>query len=116
LKPAAARAAADYAHALHLMRPRYPGIPPRVLEVSALEGRGIVETWAVMAAFREQLSASGTLGRLREAQLKRWFWSEVQAVLAELISTDPAVAQEAAVAEAAVAAGTVLPDAAARQL
>jgi LAO/AO transport system kinase len=69
-----------------------------------------------MRQFRNLLSGSGSLRKLREAQLRRWFWNEVQAVLAEEISADPGIAEHAAAAEAEVAAGKVLPGAAARRL
>jgi LAO/AO transport system kinase len=116
LKQAAARAAADYAHALHLMRPKYPGLQPQVLQVSALEGEGISEAWAAMQNLRERLTACGAVAKLRETQLRRWFWNEVQAILAEEISRDPQLAEQAGDAEAAAAAGTALPEAAARRL
>src|ERR1051325_7692056 len=63
-KQAAARRAADYAHALHLMRPKYADLSPQVLQVSALEGSGIADAWAAMRKFRARLAASGALGRL----------------------------------------------------
>src|SRR5205823_6430734 len=116
LKQASARAAADYAHALRLMRPKFPGLPPQVLQISAREGRGIAEAWAAMRGFRDRLSASGVLGRLREQQLRSWFWNELQAALAEKISGDPEVAKQARKGEAEVVAGKALPNAAARQL
>jgi LAO/AO transport system kinase len=116
LKPAAARATSEYAHALHLMRPKYPNLPPQVLQVSAMEGRGIAEAWQAILQFHAALRPSEQLQKLRERQLRNWFWNEVQAVLAEEISGDPAVAAEARSIEEEVAAGRQLPDAAARAL
>lgn len=116
LKPAAARAAADCAQALRFMRPRFPGLVPQVLEVSALEGRGIAEALAAVSEAHGQLRASGQLEDLRREQRRLWFWNEAQAILAEEISTDPAIAAEATQAEAGVIAGQILPDAAARSL
>jgi len=116
LKPAAARAASEYAHALHLMRPKYLEPLPKVLQVSSVEGIGIVEAWTAIGAFHSVLSSSGQLKELRENQLRRWFRSEVEAVLAEEIAVDPGVAAEAAKIEAAVIAGRALPDRAARDL
>src|SRR4051812_8510383 len=92
LKQAAARAASEYAHALHLMRPKYLGLPPKVLQVSSIEGRGIAEAWKAMREFHAALAKSRQLKTLRQDQLRRWFWSEVQAVLAEEIAADPDVA------------------------
>jgi LAO/AO transport system kinase len=116
LKPAAARAASEYAHALHLMRPKYLGLPPKVLQVSSIEGRGIAEAWKAMREFHAALAKSRQLKTLRQDQLRRWFWSEVQAVLAEEIAADPDVAVWASKIESAVVAGKALPDAAARGL
>lgn len=116
LKPAAARAAADYAHGLHLMRPKYPGLPPHVLQVSAVEDRNVSEAWTEMQEFRERLSVSGALTELRAVQLRRWFRNEIQAILAEEISGDPRIAREARKVEAQVVTGKALPGAAARRL
>ncbi len=116
LKQAAARAAADYGHALHLMRPKYAGVAAGVKQVSALEGRGIVEAWTAIGQFHRALAQSGQLEKLRRNQLKRWFWNEVQAVLEEEISTDARIAAEARKIEADIAAGRALPNAAARRL
>ena len=116
LAKAAARAASDYHAALHLMRPKYAGIAPEVLKVSAVEGAGIEATWSTMQRFREALVKSGQLKRLRQDQARRWFQSEVQAVLSDEISQDPAVAARAAAIEAEVVAGRTLPHAAARLL
>jgi len=116
LKQAAARAASDHAHALHLMRPKYANLPPRVMQVSALEGRGISEAWSALRRFHEALRASGQLKKLREEQLRSWFWNEVQAILAEEISGNPAFARKAAAVEADVVAGRQLPNGATRAL
>ncbi|HEY1962351.1 MAG TPA: methylmalonyl Co-A mutase-associated GTPase MeaB [Rhizomicrobium sp.] len=116
LKQAAARAAADYGHALHLMRPKHPGLAPEVCQVSSVEGTGIAAAWGAVQRFHEALRTSGKLTKLRTGQLRQWFWDEVQAVLAEEIAADPEVARQARTIEAAVLAGTALPDAAARGL
>jgi LAO/AO transport system kinase len=116
LLQAANRAAADYHAALHLMRPKYPALPPGVLKVSSLKGTGIAEAWIAMKDLHAALAGAGHLKRLRADQARRWFWSEVQAVLAEEIMSDPATADEAARVEARVIAGKALPDSAARAL
>ncbi|HEV2561170.1 MAG TPA: methylmalonyl Co-A mutase-associated GTPase MeaB [Rhizomicrobium sp.] len=116
LLQAANRAAADYHAALHLMRPKYPALPPGVLKVSSVKGTGITEAWTAMKDLHAALAEAGHLKRLRADQARRWFWSEVQAVLAEEIMSDPATADEAARVEARVIAGKALPDSAARAL
>jgi len=116
LAKAAGRAASDYHAALHLMRPKYTGIAPEVLKVSAVDGVGIAGAWSAMQRFHEVLTKSGQLKRLRQDQARRWFQTEVQAVLADEIARDPAVAAKAASIEAEVVAGRTLPHAAARSL
>jgi LAO/AO transport system kinase len=116
LAKAAGRAASDYHAALHLIRPKYTGLAPEVMKVSATEGVGIDAAWSAMQRFHESLANSGQLKRLRQDQARRWFQTEVQAVLAEEISRDPAVAARAASIEAEVVAGRTLPHAAARLL
>jgi LAO/AO transport system kinase len=53
------RAAADYANALHLIRPRCAGWEVPVRAVSALTGAGVDAVWDDVARFRAVLEASG---------------------------------------------------------
>jgi LAO/AO transport system kinase len=116
LLKAANRAASDYHGAMHLMRPKYRSLYPQVLKVSAVEGSGIAEAWTAMTEFHTKLSRAGQLAELRREQARRWFWSEVQAVLMDEIAADPETAEAAARVEASVVAGKALPHAAARRL
>jgi LAO/AO transport system kinase len=115
LKPAN-RAASDYHAAMHLMRPKYPGLSAEVLKVSSFEGTGIAETQAAVKRIRKALQRGGHLKRLREDQLRRWFWSEVESALHEILSARKDLAEEARKLEAATVAGRTLPFAAARTL
>jgi LAO/AO transport system kinase len=116
LMPAARRAVADYHAALHLMRPKHHGLFPKVLAVSSIEGTGIADAWSEMQAIYNALSSDGRLAGLRADQARRWFWSEVQASLSEVILSDPELAARAGDLETAAANGAVLPYAAARSL
>jgi LAO/AO transport system kinase len=116
LAAAANRAMSDYGAALHLMRPKHQGLYPSVLKVSSLEGAGIAEAWTEMRRFHTALAQDGRLTRLRAEQARRWFWSEVQTVLSEMILSDAALAGRVDALEADVARGQVLPYAAARSL
>lgn len=78
LVPAARRAQADFASAVHWLRPRVPGWQTQVLSVSALEGAGLPAVWAAAQAFRDTLLASGEGARNRAEQRLAWAWSEVQ--------------------------------------
>ena len=106
LMPAARRAVADYHAALHLMRPKHPGLAPQVMSVSSIEGNGIAQSWEEMSRIHGLLP----LEVLRAGQMRRWFWSEVQMMIGD------AVAAQAATLEEDVIRGVVLPYAAAREL
>jgi LAO/AO transport system kinase len=112
LAAVAAHTAADYAAALHLVRPRLPAWTPRVLSCSALTGAGIPEVWEAVAEFRAAIADD--LPALRAAQSREWMWSEVTDSLLEALSADPETAALARRLEAEVAGGSTTPTAAAR--
>ena len=116
LLQAANRAAADYHAALHLIRPKYPSLPPQVLKVSSLRGEGVSEAWDATRLLHKALKKSGRLKKLREEQARRWFWNELQSVLAEEISHNETLEKAARKLEASVIAGKSLPYSAAREL
>ncbi len=108
----AAHTAADYAAALHLVRPRIPPWIPQVLTCSALIGVGIPEVWDAVAAFGEAVAP--VLADLRAAQNRDWMWSEVTDSLLDALTADAPTAALARRLEAEVAAGSATPTAAAR--
>lgn len=116
LREAATRALADYGAALTLMRPKYPGMRAQVFRTSAIAGEGIAEVWTALEAMTKRMRESGGMERERREQARAWFWSEVRAVLAEAIGSDPEMAEDAAKLEASVASGKALPDVSARAL
>jgi LAO/AO transport system kinase len=116
LAAAAKQVAADYASALRLVRPRTPGWEPRVLLVSALEGRGVDELWQTVEEFRTTLRGSGALDRRRAEQAREWMWAEVSESLLESLRGDDEVAALAERLERDVAAGSVSPTAAAQEM
>jgi LAO/AO transport system kinase len=116
LAAAAKQVAADYASALRLVRPRTPGWEPRVLLVSALEGRGVDDMWQTVEEFRASLSESGALDRRRAEQARDWMWAEVSESLLESLRGDDEVATLAERLERDVAEGAVSPTAAAQEM
>jgi len=116
LRQAASRAAADYQHALHLIRPKYHGLQPQVLQVSAMEGIGVLEAWEAMQAVHAALKQSGALLRLRQEQRRRWLWGEVQARLIEEIAEQPGGGTETQKIEEEVMAARLPATVAARTL
>jgi LAO/AO transport system kinase len=108
----AAHTAADYAAALHLVRPRIAAWVPRVLTCSALAGTGIPEVWDAVGEFRA--AVAGELPSLRAAQSREWMWSEVTDSLLDALTTDADTDALARRVEGDVAAQTTPPPAAAR--
>ncbi|MDQ1533935.1 MAG: GTPase [Actinomycetota bacterium] len=116
LAAAARRSAADYANALHLLRPRTEGWEVRVEQVSSLLGEGIDRVWGVIEEHQATLAASGALGARRADQARDWMWSEVNDGLIDALAGDPAVASEMRALEDDVRAGTISPTAAAQRI
>jgi LAO/AO transport system kinase len=116
LAATAGRTAADYANALHLVRPRWSTWTARARSCSALEQTGIDEVWREIEDFGEMIGASGEDTVHRARQAVAWMWSEVRDTLADRLQADPAVADLVPVLEADVAAGRVTPSTAATKL
>lgn len=112
-KGAANHAAAEYRHALALLRGKRGWTPP-VLQCSALENRGIDKVWETVGRFRSQMG--GTLAERRADQARSWLWRELGDGLLDALRCHPAVAAALPELEAEVAAGHLLPTAAARRL
>jgi LAO/AO transport system kinase len=112
-KGAANHAAAEYRHALALLRGSGGWTPP-VLQCSALENRGIDTVWDTIGSFRAQMGEA--LAERRADQARSWLWRELGDGLLDALRGHPAVAKALPGLEAEVAAGRLLPTAAARRL
>jgi LAO/AO transport system kinase len=112
----ATRAAADYANALHLIRPALPEWRAEVRAVSALTGSGVDAVWDDVARFRAALQATGAWERHRAEQARAALWAELGDGLLERFRAMPAVAARLAEIEHEVTAGARTPTAAARLL
>ena len=116
LLPVAKRTEADYRMAMHLMQPKHVGLSTHVISLSARQNSGISEAWSLMEQVFDTLRGDGRLLRIREAQLRRWFWSEVHAAISDNILSRRALAAAAKHFETEIAQGNALPTAAAREL
>src|SRR4051812_18325391 len=112
LAATAAHTAADYAAALHLVRPRLAGWEPRVLTCSALVGDGIEAVWEAVEDFGAKVGDA--LPALRADQSRQWMWSEVTDSLLEALAADQTAGALARRLETKVAEGAITPTAAAR--
>ncbi len=116
LAAAANRAAAEYAAALHLMRPKFASWSPAVRLVSSVEGRGLEDVWRDIESFRDGLKAAGAWDAQRREQNVAWLWAELREGLLALLGESPALKTELARAEARVAKGDLAAPAAARAI
>jgi LAO/AO transport system kinase len=115
LAAAAGRTAAEYQHALRLLRPATPAWQAEVRSCSALEGIGIAEAWEAVGRFRAALGNAGLAAR-RSNQAKAWLKAELADSLLATLARHPAVKGRLTELEAKVAAGKATPGAAAREL
>jgi LAO/AO transport system kinase len=107
LLAAAQRAAADYRHALQLLRPKHESWTPEVLLTSATTGGGIADLWTAIERHRAALAATSALHDRRAAQSRAWLWSEVREQLLRRLQDDDGLDAELGDVEQAVADGRV---------
>ncbi len=105
--------AADYRMALHLMRPKWEGLPTEVVQCSAIKGTGIDTVWATVDRIWTTLHDDGRLAGLRQTQAVGAMWRQVNA---RIVAQARADTDRAARIEEAVAAGQLSPGGGARQL
>ncbi len=116
LQAAANHAAAEYRHALTLLRPAQHGWRTPVVQVSSIEGRGLDQVWDLATRFRAVLERGNTLADKRGGQALAWFRSDLREALLDRLTADPAWRREVEAAEAAVRAGAAAPSGAAAAL
>jgi LAO/AO transport system kinase len=108
--------AADYGHALHMVRTGDDGAIDRVRTCSALTGVGINELWNVVEELVKGARASEELEARRTDQARAWMWSEVTDTLLDDLRADVAVRAQIDALEHDVSHGKMSPAAAARQV
>ena len=108
--------AADYAHALHLVRSGDDDAVERVRTCSALLGDGIAQLWETIEELVNAARASGDLAGRRTEQARAWMWSEVTDTMLEELRADPEVNARVESLEADVTAGRLSAAAAARRV
>jgi LAO/AO transport system kinase len=69
----ATQAQADFKHALHLFELAQSGMVPKVLTSSALEKKGIAETWKMIRDYEEATKQNGFFEQNRQNQNLKWF-------------------------------------------
>lgn len=113
---AATRARAEFAAALHLVRPKHAGWTVPVTTCSAHTGAGVPELWQAIVRHRAAMAATGELAGERARQQVYWMWRAIEAGLLARLQSDPRVAGRIPALERAVREGSTSPDHAAAQL
>lgn len=108
--------AADYRHALHLVRPKWAEAPTSVVTCSALTDVGLRELWSTTMELYRRLTENGHLATLRTQQALSQFRSEFDHLLVSQALERPGFAQLRLELEAQVASGHRSPSRAAREL
>lgn len=115
LEATARRSAADYQHALRMLRSPTEGWTPEVTTSSALSGAGVAEVWDVIGRFRAAVGERG-FARRRVEQARAWMWNEVGETLLTELRRHPEVRRMVPGLEREVEAGRSTPAAAARRM
>ena len=115
LKATAKRSAADYQHALRMLRSPTAGWTPEVMTCSALSGEGVAGIWETIERFRKAVGPPG-IARRRAEQARAWMWNEVGETLLAALRRHPDVRRLVGGLEREVEAGKTTPAAAARRM
>src|SRR5690349_10743134 len=115
LKAVARRSAADYQHALRMLRSPTAGWTPEVTTCSAQTGEGVVELWGIVERFKKAVGEKG-IARRRAEQARAWMWNEVGETLLAELRKHPKVKRIVGALERDVEAGRSTPAAAARTM
>lgn len=89
---------------------------PRVLQISALQGRGVGAFWAAVQDFRRVQGANGRLDARRRRQAQSWMWERIDAGLKQAFRAHPQVQALLPALREDVLGGRVAASTAARQL
>ena len=115
LKATARRSAADYKHALRMLRSPTAGWVPEVTTCSAHTGEGVTELWTIVERFNQAVGAKG-ISRRRAEQARAWMWNEVGETLLAELRKHPDVKRLVGGLERDVESGRLTPAAAARRM
>jgi LAO/AO transport system kinase len=115
LKATALRSAADYQHALRMLRSPTENWTPEVMTCSAVNGDGVGELWDIVGRFLAAVGEKG-IARRRAGQARAWMWNEVGETLLAELRRHPEVRKLVGGLEREVEAGRTTPATAARHM
>lgn len=82
----AKQAQLDFQHALHLFTAPESGVLPKVVLSSALEKKGIKETWQLIEDYKTKTTQSGFFTHQRNEQNLNWFHEQIDVLIKNKIS------------------------------
>ncbi len=115
-KKRAQQAQADYQHALHLFSAPPSKWIPKVLLSSAIEKKGLVETWRMIEDFVSHTTSNGFFLSQRLDQNIEWFHDAIDNRLKDEIMKNQNIRKKLAETEKKIMAGTLNPGVAARKV
>ncbi|MDP3605739.1 MAG: methylmalonyl Co-A mutase-associated GTPase MeaB [Polaromonas sp.] len=89
---------------------------PQVIQLSALQNKGVDAFWTAVMQFRTVQTANGRGGARRQQQSLSWMWERIDAALKQAFRQDPAVSALLPALLADVAGGRIPASTAARNL
>ncbi|MFP6682248.1 MAG: methylmalonyl Co-A mutase-associated GTPase MeaB [Gammaproteobacteria bacterium] len=116
LEHAANKAVREYRLGVQLIRPRSKHWEVSVEPCSALQDRGIAESWRRMCDYREVMNVHGEIAVRRGSQAKTWMYAEIHDALEQRFRANVQVRENLQAIEAAVTSGDLPPAMAAQRL
>ena len=110
------QAHADFQHALHLFSNSDSGWKPKVITSSALEKRGINETWKLIQDYLTLTKGNGFFEKNRDQQNLVWFQESIQLLLRQQLSKSKELKLKIKTLESDILGKKILPSRAANQI
>ena len=110
------QAKADFTYALHLFPETESHWEPTVITSSALEKRGIVETWSIIQRYVELTQENHFFDQQRRQQNLTWLSESIQHLLIQQLTKFDSITSKMKSLEGKVINNTILPSRAAREI
>jgi LAO/AO transport system kinase len=86
----------DYSQAMHLFPNPESGVVPGIVTTSALERKGIKETWEMIVDYQKKTISHGYFNHQRQAQNIQWFHEHIQWLMkSEMLSNKKVISKMA---------------------
>lgn len=114
--PRANQACADFQYALHLFSDAESNWKPPVITSSALEKKGIAETWQLIQKYIEFTKSSNYFNHQRQQQNLIWFREHIQQLLIQQLAGNEKMKSKIENLESQIIKTSILPSRAAREI